>query len=298
MTQKTYVILSDRAVITVAGPDRVAFLQGLVSNDVRRLGAERALWAAFLTPQGKYLHDFFMTERDDVIHLDCEAARLMDLGRSLARYKLRSEVALGIAEGWTVAAVLGDDAAAALGLDDRPGAAGRFGEGTAFMDPRLAAMGARVAAPVEGLAGRLQAAGFAAGTSADYDARRFALGLADGSRDMTVEKSILLENGFDELGGVDWEKGCFLGQELTARTKYRGLIKKRLLPVDFDGPAPAPGTPITLDGKDAGQMCSGGDGQGLALLRLEQVDRAATSGTALMAGETAVRPRKPDWADF
>ena len=110
--------------------------------------------------------------------------------------------------------------------------------------------------------------GFAA-----YDRHRLALGVPDGTRDLVPEKSILLELGFDELNGVDWRKGCYVGQELTARTKYRGLIKKRLFPVRIDGPAPEPGTMVTLDGKDAGEMRSARDGAGLALLRLEAARR-------------------------
>ena len=104
-----------------------------------------------------------------------------------------------------------------------------------------------------------------------------------------IEKAILLENGFDELHGVDWDKGCYMGQELTARTKYRGLIKKRLLPVTFEGPAPAPGLQVTRDGKDAGTLHSVLGATGLALLRLEHLEGE------LLAGETRVLPHKPDW---
>ena len=98
--------------------------------------------------------------------------------------------------------------------------------------------------------------------SPEYDRLRISLGVPDGSRDLDVERSPLLENGFDELHGIDWDKGCFMGQELTARTKYRALIKKRLLPVDIDGPMPEPGTAVTADGKDAGVMRSAADGLG------------------------------------
>ncbi len=119
--------------------------------------------------------------------------------------------------------------------------------------------------------------------------------LPDGSRDMVVEKTILLEAGFDELAGVDWQKGCFLGQELTARTKYRGLIKRRLLPVRFEGPAPAPGTQVLRDGRDAGEMRSSVPGIGLALLRLESLAAAESTGAPLMAGETRLRPERPSW---
>jgi hypothetical protein len=109
---------------------------------------------------------------------------------------------------------------------------------------------------------------------------------------LDVERSPLLENGFDELHGIDWDKGCFMGQELTARTKYRALIKKRLLPVAIEGPAPEPGTPVTAAGKDAGVLRSSVDGVGLALLRLEHLE------AQLSAGEARLTAKKPDWVDI
>ncbi len=111
-----------------------------------------------------------------------------------------------------------------------------------------------------------------------------------------VEKSILLESGFEELNGFDFEKGCFIGQELTARTKYRALIRKRLMRVDVDGPLPAPGTPIMLGKRQAGEMRSGRDGTAIALIRLERLEEAG--GEPLTAGEARIRPVKPAWAAF
>jgi folate-binding protein YgfZ len=106
---------------------------------------------------------------------------------------------------------------------------------------------------------------------------------------METDKTVLLEAGFDELNGVSWTKGCYMGQELTARTKYRGLIKRRLLPVAIDGPAPAPGTPVLRDGTEVGTMRSSRDGMGLATMRLEAVD------VPLAAGDAALIPRVPAW---
>ena len=109
------------------------------------------------------------------------------------------------------------------------------------------------------------------------------------SSETSAVRSPLLENGFDELHGVDWDKGCFMGQELTARTKYRALIKKRLLPVAIEGPAPEPGTQVTAEGKDAGVLRSSVDGVGLALLRLDRLE------APLLAGEARLTPKKPAW---
>ena len=291
MTDRSY-FLPPRRLLRISGEDRQTFLQGLVSNDVAKATPDRAIWSALLTAQGKFLHDFFITEHDGGYLLDAEAARIDDLKRRLSLYRMRARAAIEAVEGWTVAIAWGEDTLKALDLPDEAGAATPFGGGVAFTDPRLAGAGARLYLPD---AAALEAAGFTPGDPADYDRLRISLGLPDGSRDMQVEKAILLENGFDELHGVDWKKGCYVGQELTARTKYRGLIKKRLLPVGIAGPLPEPGAIIEADGREAGEMRSAVDGPdfsvGLALLRLEALE----SGAALTIGETVLTPLMPDW---
>jgi folate-binding protein YgfZ len=290
MPQASFVVLEDRGILAVSGPDSRAFLQGLVSNDVEKVSPDRAVYAALLTAQGKYLHDFIMAGTGDAIWLDAEAARLADLKRRLSMYRLRAKVAIDDLPDLALAAVFGDGAPAALGLPETAGAARAFGEGLAFVDPRLKALGARVILPRDRIRGALAEAGLAEADFAAYDRHRLALGIPDGSRDLVLEKSILLESGFDELNGVDWQKGCYIGQELTARTKYRGLIKKRLFPVRIDGPAP-PDTEVTFGGKDAGEMRSSRDGLGLALLRLD----AVAAGQPLSAGRATLTPMQPDW---
>jgi hypothetical protein len=298
MSEPRFAILESRAVLEVAGEDRVAFLQGLVSTDVATVSDTKAIHTAFLTAQGKYLHDFFIAALGERFLLDCEAARAEDLKKRLSMYRLRSKVTIEARPDLAVAAAFGDGAAEALGLGGEAGAARALADGVAFVDPRLAAAGARAILPGDTAEAVLRDAGLAAGSLADYDRERLALGLPDGSRDLVPEKSILLENGFDELNGVDWDKGCFLGQELTARTHYRGLVKKRLMPVEIDGPLPEPGTLVMLGEKEAGEMRSGSDGRGLALLRLDAVEKAAESNAALTAGEARLTPKKPDWAAF
>lgn len=287
MSETSFTILDDRAVLAIGGPDRALFLQGLVSNDVSRVSGAHAVYAALLTPQGKYLHDFMLVESGAALWLDGEAARLADLKRRLSVYRLRAKVTLDERPDLAVAAVFGGSV---LALPAEPGAAQAFGDGVAFTDPRLAALGARVIAPRDSLAAALRDAGAAETGFADYDRLRLSLGVPDGSRDLVLDKSILLESGFDELNGVDWNKGCYIGQELTARTKYRGLIKKRLFPVRIDGPAPEPGAIITLAGREAGEMRSSRDGIGIALLRLEALAEAP-----LLAGTAAIKPVTPPW---
>jgi len=156
---------------------------------------------------------------------------------------------------------------------------------------RFTALGVRVIAPAGAAAGLLAARGLSPAPFEAYDALRLELGVPDGSRDLLVEKALLLENGFDELNGVDWQKGCYMGQELTARTKYRALIRKRLLPVKIEGTLPPPGTSVVDDGQEVGEMRSGSGGRGLALLRLD----AVKAGHALQAGDAKIVPQIPAW---
>ncbi|MGE0734542.1 MAG: folate-binding protein YgfZ [Alphaproteobacteria bacterium] len=287
-----FAFLEDRGLLRVAGPDARPFLQGIVSNDIEKVAPSRAIWAALLTPQGKYLHDFFVMQHGAALLLDAEAARRDDLMRRLLRFKLRSNVSIAAEDpGLGVAAIWGDGAAAACGLNDAPGSADpHYAAGCVFVDPRLKDAGIRVVAPREAISFLAARLGAGQADAKAYDAHRLALGLPDGSRDLEIEKSILLENGFNELNGVDWDKGCYMGQELTARTHYRALIKKRLMPVAIDGPMPAADTPITVDGAEIGTMRSARDGRGLALLRLDALDKAP-----FFAGAAKLTPQKPDW---
>jgi folate-binding Fe-S cluster repair protein YgfZ len=149
MADASFVFLDDRGILAVSGPDRRPFLQGLVSNDVDKVGPAAARYAAFLTAQGKYLHDFMMVEAGESIWLDAEAARLGDLKRRLSMYRLRAKASLDERSDLCVAAVFGADAPAALGLSREPGAARPLGSGAVFVDPRLASLGARAILPRE-----------------------------------------------------------------------------------------------------------------------------------------------------
>ena len=253
--------------LAVTGEDRVSFLQGLVSNDVAAVGPGRPVWAALLTAQGKYVADFFIrAAAADALLLDCAAADADAIATKLSRHRLRARVAIAPVP-LAVHAVW--DGAAEIGLDAEP-------------DPRLPEAGWRVLSPVP-LAGNA--------TEEEYDLHRLGLGLPDGAPDLEPGRSVLLEAGFDELGGVSWTKGCYLGQELTARTRYRGLIKRRLVPVALAaGALPPPGTALFAGDAEAGTMRSGRDDRGLATLRLDHLARALTT-----ADGACLTPRVPAW---
>lgn len=263
-----FALLPGRAVIEVSGDDRMSFLQGLVSNDVEQVAPGRAVWAALLTPQGKWLADFFILSDGERLLLDCEAGQAATLAQRLTRFRLRAKVAVQPVPLLVHAA-----------WDGAPP-----DTGIVAPDPRTPDAGWRVLSDVP-LATN--------GTVADWDLHRLRLGLPDGSRDMEAEKTTLLEAGFDELHGVSWTKGCYMGQELTARTKYRGLLKRRLVPVRIDGPVPSPGTPIVRAGVETGAMRSGVPGLGLALLRLD-----AIGASDLICEEAALHPAPPPWMEL
>jgi hypothetical protein len=261
----TYVAkLPDRAVLELTGEDRVSFLQGLVSNDVTEAGPGRAVWAALLTPQGKWLADFFIFADGDRLLLDCEAEQRPLLTKLLSRYRLRSKVSIALADVPVFAA-----------WDGAPPAGG-----VQAPDPRLPEAGWRILGEVPG----------ANASAEDYDLHRLRLGLPDGSRDLEPEKSTLVESGFDELHGIGWDKGCYMGQELTARTKYRGLVKRRLTPVRVEGKLPPPGTPV-LDGEaEVGTIRSSRGDRALASLRIE-----AIHAPRLSCGDAALLPEPAPW---
>jgi len=265
----SYCVLPKRAVLKIEGADRLDFLQGLISNDVHKITPQKAIYSAFLTPQGKFLCDFFIAQDGDALLLDIDEDAMPAFKKKLTMYKLRADVSIkDISEEYHVLAAFGAPC-------DQDGV---------FEDPRLAEAGYRAILPKEQTIEDAEEVPFET-----YDLMRIKLGLPDGARDMTVERSILLENGFDELNGVDWNKGCFMGQELTARTKYRALIKKRLFPVLVEGELPEPGTTITNGDKNVGEVHSGRGDMALATLKLDALEGD------LQAGNAKLTPQKPDW---
>ena len=259
--------LPSRAIITLSGPDRKSLLQGLITNNIDKLSANNCLYAALLTPQGKYLHDFFIMERDDILYLDCERDRLADFFRRLMMYRLRAEVDIAdCSEKYTVFS------------------AGSQPEGNIIFaaDPRHPDMGHRLIMP----------ASKEKHDAALYDQLRLSLGLPDGSRDFDVDKTLILEGNMEELHGVDFDKGCYVGQEVTARMKHRTSLKKRLLPVTLEGDLPARGTEITDEnGKKVGDIRSGFQDRAIGYFRLAYM----TFGKTYHCGAATLTPWRPDW---
>ncbi|WP_341915800.1 folate-binding protein [Ferrovibrio terrae] len=272
MADLTCAALPDRALLSLGGDEAAGFLDALVSNSVTGLERGQAAYAALLSPQGKFLHDFFVTPDPNTsgLLLDVAAERLPDLQRRLTLYRLRAKVTIAPVDGVRCYALFGGAAPSAVGIQ--------------FADPRLPAMGWRLWLPDQADPPLPPA------DPAVYHAHRIALGVPDGVRDIEIDKGLLLENHFEALHGVDFKKGCYIGQELTARTKYRGLVKKQLCRVQATQPLPPPGTPITANGQEVGQLRSSSGSIGLALLRLD-----ATAQELDVAG-IALQAARPDYA--
>jgi folate-binding protein YgfZ len=287
-------LIPTRSVIAIDGEDRAAFMQGLITNDTARIDNDHAVYAALLTPQGKFAFDLMLVGQGDRYLIDAEAERRADLLKRLKMFKLRSKVSLDDLEAeFAVISFFGGDALARLNLAPTPGIARALDNGVVFTDPRLAELGARAFLP---RATALQVAaelGFAEAAAGTFGRYRYALGVPENSVDLMPEKAIPLECGFDELNGIDWQKGCYMGQELTARTKYRGLVRKRLLPIQFHGASLPVGTPLLIDGKEVGEVRATQGDRGFALLRLEHLDAILAKG--IDADGTHVAATRPAW---
>jgi len=254
--------LTDRALVRVSGPDSRGFLQGLLTQDVEGLEAGALRYGALLTPQGRLLVDVFLLGTEDGVVIDVDAGRRDDLIRRLTLYRLRAK-----------AQIVADDGAVEVCIGAAP-------EGEGWMaDPRLAAMGWR----------RYGASDPATdGDREAWDAHRIALAVP-GMADFGDEATYPLEVNLDLLNGIDFKKGCFVGQETTSRMKRRGVIKSRLLPIAVEGAAPAAGTEVLKGELRAGSTLSAVDGMALAVMRLDRLD-----GELTVDGRPA-RPATPDW---
>ena len=261
-----------RDIFAIDGADNRDFLQGLVSQNMDRVREDMSAYSAFLTPQGKYLHDFIVMQSGTQLWIDCEAGRAEDFIQRLSRFRLRADVQFEPLEDHVVFAVFGNGAPTKLGLVEDPGATRPMGETLAFVDPRNGAIGCRIVGPRVEVERVLSDAGIPEAAFEKYDALRISLELPDGSRDMDIEKSTLLESNFDELNGIDWEKGCYMGQELTARTKYRGLVKRRLSAYRATDDAQAPGDVVTQGDRKVGEIRSRGGDHLLVSVRLDALE--------------------------
>jgi tRNA-modifying protein YgfZ len=272
-------VLDDRAIIALGGAEARDFLQGLITNDMAGCGEGRAIYAALLTPQGKILFDFFVVPGGvDIWLLDCAAARANDLLKRLMLYRLRAKMGITARPDLAVAAVWNDEPL----LHATP-------DVIAYRDPRLAALGLRATGPREALMASISDI-----SKADYQDHRLALGVPD-SADLPPDEVFALDAGMEELHGVNFRKGCYVGQEVTSRMKHRATARRRFVMADIAGDNPAPGTSVQAEGRELGTLASGNNGRALALVRLDRLAEAEKKHAAINAGGRELTLRKPGW---
>jgi folate-binding protein YgfZ len=271
---KNAVWLQDRGIVRVSGEDAASFLQGVLTNDVEKLKPLEACYAALLSPQAKILFDFLVVrlpaETGAAFALDCAASQAADLARRLGFYKLRARVEIV-------------DESADLGiLADWGAESGDAPGGIAYADPRAQGLGRRKILP------RAEAIAVGEANLAKYEALRISLGVPKGGVDFAYGDAFPHDVNMDLLNGVDFAKGCYVGQEVVSRMKHRGGVRKRTIRVTLNGPGPAPGAPVMDGDLPVGTLGSSADGLALAMLRLDRVEEAKAAGRGLSAGGVEV----------
>ena len=287
--------LSDRALVRLHGEEARRFLQGLVTVDVDTLDG-RLRYGALLTPQGRLLFDFFLwAEGPRTILLDTPATRREALVRRLQLFRLRAKVEIGVEDGWAVLVLPGAQPAA-FGLPVEPGALRALPEGgIVAVDPRHPGLGVRVVLPEEAVPAFLAARRLREADEELWHAHRLRVGIPEGEAELGFERTFALEADFDAMGAVDFGKGCYVGQEVTARMHHRTRPKRRLLPVRIRGAVAPPAPVATADGREAGELRARHGDLGMALLRLEALARPESY--PLRAGEAELEPFWPDWLE-
>ncbi|MEZ5786659.1 MAG: folate-binding protein [Xanthobacteraceae bacterium] len=285
-------LLPDRGVVEVFGGEARHFLHGLLTADIDTMTEATPRFAALLTPQGKIVVDMLVVRAEGAqgehYLLDCPGALAETLAAKLSFYKLRAKITVA-----DLSATLG-----VIALWDGDPTPARDRALACYADPRLAALGWRALVPLVLVEDFVRAQGADLVEATAYDAQRIGLGIPDGGRDFSYGDAFPHEADMDQLNGVDFSKGCFVGQEVVSRMQHRGTARSRVVPVSVDGAAPQPGAPVDAGKKTVGAMGSAADGRGLALLRLDRVRDALAAGMPLTAGEARLHLVKPPWATF
>ncbi|MDJ0932391.1 folate-binding protein [Breoghania sp.] len=274
--------LPSRAVVRISGEGAEHFLQGLITCDVEKLEEGAARYGGLLTPQGKILSDFLVQRREDGFWFDLPSALAADFIKRMTLYKLRAKVEIAnLSDSHQVLALW--STTGEMTLPDG-----------AFADPRHAGLGGRL------IAGRDAALpdGFAEADEAAWEAHRIALTVPEGGADFEYGQAFPHDADMDQLSGVALDKGCFVGQEVVSRMRHRGTARKRIIAVRAHDDLPETGSEITAGGKAAGTLGSVSGGAGLALVRIDRLGAAVKDGVPITAGDVAITPHIPDWAQF
>jgi folate-binding protein YgfZ len=282
-------LLPDRGVLKIAGDDARKFLNGLVTADMGKVDPAHAAFAALLTPQGKIIVDFLLAQTDAAdgggFFLDCPRALAASLVERLNFYRLRAKVIV-------------EDLSGVLSVMALWGGAATSEYGLCYADPRLAELGGRCMLPPHRVAEAAAALGAELVGAPGYETHRIALAVPRGGLDFAYGDTFPHEADMDQLGGIDFSKGCFIGQEVVSRMEHRGTSRTRIVGVTFEGFAPEPGTPVSAGDKPIGTLGSSSEGRGLAMVRLDRLADALAAGQMLSTAGIELEAKKPAWARF
>ncbi len=281
-------LLDNRGILRVTGPDRFEFLQGLISNDIYKLKHQKAIYTLLLSPQGKFQYDMFIIQIDEELWIEAEASRLEDLKKRLNLFKLKSSICLDVDKNCTIFACWGNTNAQDEQMQVGPEIGTYSPYSIAFNDPRLPELGVRVIHSGSNSNPVFLPNDWERVNQEEYRhlCLQFGVPLEE---DMPVDKAIPLECGLDELNAIDWNKGCYMGQELTARTRYRGLIRKRLIPCSYNGSLTE--SVVMQNDREVGEIRSQNPYFVMVLLRLEALQNSAS----LHCGAATLTPHIPYW---
>jgi len=275
-------LLPRRGAIRVAGIDARKYLQGLITNDIDKAGKGHAIHTGLLAPQGKILFDFFVVATDGGYLLDISKEKAGELAKRLGFYRLRANVEIVEEPSLAVAAAWG-------------GKPRLFHDAVAYPDPRLPELGVRIILPASANVAEL---GCTSASEDDYDIHRIRLGVPEGGLDYGFGEAFPHEALFDQLNGVDFAKGCYVGQEVVSRMEHRGTARRRVVPIEGEAPLPSPGSGIEVGNMPIGTIGSVSGASGLALVRLDRAEEALSRGIPLMAAGVKLKLRRPSFAKF
>ena len=289
MAETKIALLPDRGVVNVTGEDARKLLQGVITNDMDLIDSQPALHAGLLSPQGKILFDFFVVKGPEGFCLEVARGKAAELAERLKLYKLRARVDIkDVSSDYTVAAIWPGGEQGPRPLGDAP---------LRFPDPRLAELGYRELTTLRS-DWALGGENATSATQDDYHAHRIGLGVPEGGKDYAFGDTFPHEALFDQLNGVSFEKGCYVGQEVVSRIQNRGTARRRIVPVVGEAPLPGFGATITAGDVEIGTLGSTAGTRGLAAIRLDRAAELLQKGDALRAGPVAVRIDIPAWARF
>lgn len=282
-------LLADRGVVKVAGEPARTFLNGLLTTDIAGMTPDTPRYAALLTPQGKIIADFIVAQTPTAeggdFFLDCPRALAAVLVEKLNFYKLRAKIMV-------------EDLSEALGVMAVWDGAGDTEYGLVYPDPRLAALGQRLMLPPHLAEAAAADLGATLVDASEYESHRIALGVPRGGLDFIYGETFPHDADLDQLHGVDFRKGCFVGQEVVSRVEHRGTARNRIVPIVFENFAAEAGSPVMAGEKSVGTMGSSSGKNGLAMLRLDRVEDALASGATLTAGGIPLKLDASAFAKF